>query len=62
MNTYVHVEKNFRIVQCGYVEPDKDSHGNTLFWAHNIIDDYQHPFYDKGAAEHWLKLCGMNRG
>ena len=56
------IEKNFKTIICGSVEEKKDDHGNDVFVASNKIDGDDFTFYDKGAAEHWLKLVGLNRG
>lgn len=58
----VTIEKDFRLVRCGSIDPFKDEHGNDRFNAVNFIDNVEEPFYDKDAAEHWLKLVGLNRG
>lgn len=58
----VYVEKDFQIITCGSINDKKDDHGNDIYEAVNVVDGVTDTFYDRGAAEHWLKLCGMNRG
>lgn len=62
MSTIITVEKNFKKVVCGTIAPFKDKHGNTMFFADRVIDKDQFTFFDRGAAELWMKLGGWLHG
>lgn len=57
----VYVEKNFRRVFAGEIANTQDCHGNPTFLAARC-DGQSVTFYNKGAAEHWLRLGGLLHG
>lgn len=56
------VDKDFKKVICGTITTFKDQAGNLRYHANRVVDNDKFTFWNKGTAEHWMRLGGLLHG